>query len=121
MRRPAAVLVVALAATVLSACASSGQASRTAAVNGYGSGAQRMVYAHLRPGTDQQTGSDLSQTMITKPGVVFTNWTAADGVTVGVGDLSQLSFIETFLRAQPAVIDITEGPTPTTPPTQNKQ
>ena len=121
MKRPLALALALTAGAALSACGSAGQASRTAAMNGYGSGAVKMVHAHLRPGTDQNTASNLSQIMITRPGVVFTNWTPTGGVLVGVGDVIKLSAIETFLRAQHPVADVTEGPVPTSAPTQEKQ
>jgi hypothetical protein len=122
MRKRSAVCLALLVATAASACCGvgGGSASRTASMNGYGSGAAEMVYAHLRAGTDQSIGVNLSQTMITKPGVVYTNWTPTAGVIVGVGDLSRLSSIESFLRTQQAVVDVTEGPVPTSPPTDSK-
>jgi hypothetical protein len=100
----------------LTAACSSGHASTTAASNGYGSGATIMIHAQLRPGTTGDEGSSLSQSLITKADVVFSNYTPVAGITVGLDKNTAATAIEQFLRAQPVVSSVFEGAPPTAPP-----
>ena len=113
----AAVITALLVGAAGCSSGGSGHASVSAAENGYGSGATVMIHAALKTATPQQAGVDLSQMMITKPGAVFTNWTPADGVTVGVKDPKYVPQLESFLHDQSIVATVTEGPAPTAPPT----
>jgi hypothetical protein len=106
-----------LALILLAGCdIGGGTSSRSAAANGYGSGAVEMVFAHLRPDVQPSVGSALSQQWIGRQGVVFTNWTPIDGLIIGVGDRSAVAGIEAQLRADSAVESVTDGPPPTAPP-----
>ena len=105
-----------LALTLVTGCGiGGGGATVSVATNGYGSGAVEMVYAHLKPNLQPGVGSSLSQRWIGRPGVVFTNWTPADGLIIGVGDRSAVGGIEAQLRADPVVTGVTDGPPPTAP------
>jgi hypothetical protein len=106
---------------VISASACGGQpaassASVAAAENGYGSGAKIMLHATLHAGTSGEEGSTLSQTAITRPGVVFTGYTPSGGLLVGLSDKTALSQVEHWLRSQAEVFSVGEVPVPAGPP-----
>ena len=106
---------------VISVSACGGQpavssASVSAAENGYGSGAKVMLHATLRAGTSGEKGSTLSQAAITRPGVVFTDYTPSGGLIVGLTDKTAFSQVERWLRSQPEVASVGEVPVPTGPP-----
>lgn len=90
--------------------------SASAAENGYGSDAKVMLHATLRAGTSGEKGSRLSQTAITRPGVVFTNYTPSGGLIVGLADAAAISQVEHWLRSQPEVASINEVPIATSTP-----
>jgi hypothetical protein len=78
-----------------------------------------MIHSQLRRGTPDSVGASLCQRLITVHGVVFTNYTRQDGLAVGLNDRSAVRRVEDLLRAQPAVLSLSEGPAPTAPPSTN--
>jgi hypothetical protein len=76
-----------------------------------------MLHATLRTGTSGDKGSKLSQSAITKPGVVFTNYTPSGGLVVGLIDSAAIKQVEGWLRSQPEVASINEVPVATSTPT----
>lgn len=75
MRPPTLATLATLAVLAATAGCASTAATRSADANGYGSGATLMIHAQLRAGTSGEEGSAMSKDAITKPGVVFTNYT----------------------------------------------
>jgi len=110
----AACAAVAVGGLLLSGCG--GAAGSSAMANGYGTASQAMIHAHLKPGAPADAGPRLSQQWISNPSVVFTNWTEADGLTIGLTSASKVADIESWLKADPAIQDVSAGPVPTAPP-----
>lgn len=109
-------LTAALLTAMLASACGGGHESASVAPNGYGSSATVMIYSQLRSGTPANVGASLCQRLITLHGVVFTNYTRQNGLIVGLNDRSAVSRVENLLRAQPAVLSLSEGPPPTAPP-----
>lgn len=111
------IAAAALMVAVASAC---GYQSASVAPNGYGSGATVMIHSQLRSGTPDKVGAALCKRLIAVPGVVFTNFSRRDGLTVGLADRSAVRRVEDLLRAQPAVRSVAAGPAPTASPASTK-
>jgi len=113
----------ALAAAVLTgavltgAAACGGQKAASVAANGYGSGATVMIHSQFREGTPDSLGARLCRRLIAMRGVVFTNYTRQGGLTVGLSARAATSSVERVLRAQPAVLSVSERLAPTAAPT----
>jgi hypothetical protein len=118
-RRARTIVAAGFLLAAVPACASQVRTSSvTVAVaeNGYGSHSTVMLHVVLRTDGCGEDGAQLSIQASSRPGVLFTNYTPAGGLVVGIVDKADVSPVERWLRSQAAVVSVNQVTLPSGPP-----